>query len=801
MKNTGSIFLFILLIAAGLIAAAFLYPSSHRYGGLHFPVDRNMITERGIQTLDAMNLSTTELRFTISVKKNRSLFRSVQREFGVREGNAVMRETVPVFYWDLRWSDIPVFPIGIEFEGDAPQMFKSPSVDLRLRMDGRGNLLRFSQKIHDTIALPSVSIEEARTIAVDFTASVATIDLTEYTLDLERTLEKDQRKDHTFLWTREHPSLKQTETITVELAGTTPKLFQKTIDFPSPPGTDFYITLKGILSPLVYILLGIIMLVMGIRRIRAREMGFSIAVVLAVIVGLCVFIDLMMKLLPMFEWLLLIPIIFGPLFAGGFFILVWAVTESVGRETWKDKFVSFDFIANGHLLHSSVGYSLLAGICTGTVLYALLQSVLALVDSITPIHYIITDGNDIEYLGTVSPVISIIANTLYLQLYIGSVLIIFLLSALRQKISPAPVLILLGALIFVFAHWQIILPLSLGIIITGVLGTGILWSFYRFDAITIITGLFTYFALDQGFPMILSANDYLFQQGVLLSALFVAIGVYSVTALSTKDKTIDTDVITPKFERYISERQRLQREIEIAREVQMSFLPKSSPVVPPLDIAGRCIPATEVGGDYYDFIFLNPEKLGIVIGDVSGKGTKAAFYMTLMKGFIRAAVATSQLPTEVLTFANQLFYENVERGAFVSMLYGTFDIAQKQFTFARAGHNPPLLKRAGTGEVEVLQPNGLALGLENGPIFNRIIEETKIHLHTNDIVVLYTDGLTEAINSRKVEFGTDRLIESLKRKSTSGAAEIMEGIFQDIYSFTGRVPPIDDMTMVVVKME
>ena len=125
----------------------------------------------------------------------------------------------------------------------------------------------------------------------------------------------------------------------------------------------------------------------------------------------------------------------------------------------------------------------------------------------------------------------------------------------------------------------------------------------------------------------------------------------------------------------------------------MSFLPKENPILKGIDIASICIPAFEVGGDYYDFIRLGKNKLGIIIGDVSGKGTQAAFYMTLTKGFLKAIAKHTDSPAEVLTKMNELFYENVERGRFISMIYAVVDLENKLIRIARAGHNPVILSR------------------------------------------------------------------------------------------------------------
>ncbi len=198
----------------------------------------------------------------------------------------------------------------------------------------------------------------------------------------------------------------------------------------------------------------------------------------------------------------------------------------------------------------------------------------------------------------------------------------------------------------------------------------------------------------------------------------------------------------------------MQSELEIARDVQMSFLPVKNPQFKGLDIAAKCIPALEVGGDYYDFVRLDESRLGIIIGDVSGKGTQAAFYMTLTKGFVKALSKTIKSPSEFLIQINELFYENVERGTFISMIYGIFDLKENTLTFSRAGHNPVLARQSDKNEIELLNPVGLALGLEKGQIFSRTIKELKVTcvpvmLLYFTLTVLQKQGISIKLSSRK----------------------------------------------------
>ena len=212
------------------------------------------------------------------------------------------------------------------------------------------------------------------------------------------------------------------------------------------------------------------------------------------------------------------------------------------------------------------------------------------------------------------------------------------------------------------------------------------------------------------------------------------------------------------------------------------------------------LPRWKSGGDYYDFIKLGQDRFGVVVGDVSGKGTQAAFYMTLTKGFLKAVTRVSESPAEVLKQLNELFYDNVERGTFISMVYGIFDLKRRTISIARAGHNPPFLKRANAETVEFIQPSGLALGLEAGPTFAGAIKEFTAEICPGDLFVFYTDGFTEAMNRSKEEYGEERLRLSVQKYAAGSAADLINGIFADIKVHAGKSKQHDDMTIVVVKV-
>jgi len=245
------------------------------------------------------------------------------------------------------------------------------------------------------------------------------------------------------------------------------------------------------------------------------------------------------------------------------------------------------------------------------------------------------------------------------------------------------------------------------------------------------------------------------------------------------------------------ERERMSRELQLARDIQISFLPKECPHVPGWQICADWRSAREVGGDFYDFIWLDTKHLGLVIADVSDKGVPAALFMALSRTVMRASATDARSPVEALVRANELLTADTSSGMFVTLFYGILDITTGHLKYARAGHNPPLhFDRVGD-RVRSLEAKGIVLGIIEEVSF----EERTVTLGAGDALVLYTDGVTEAINSEEEEYGVERLMEIIRAHGESSAAEIIEGIDQGVARFSSGVPQFDDLTLVVVKRE
>ena len=255
-----------------------------------------------------------------------------------------------------------------------------------------------------------------------------------------------------------------------------------------------------------------------------------------------------------------------------------------------------------------------------------------------------------------------------------------------------------------------------------------------------------------------------------------------------------------------AEKERLEQELRIAREIQMSLLPQGPLHMPGLALAAHCEPAREVGGDYYDVLPIDDHRVGILIADVAGKGTSAALYMAELKGVILALSQLHRSPRRLLIDANRIISRHLDKRSFITVTYAVADLEAGTLTYARAGHCP-LLYRPGPSDgqrsVQVLMPDGLVLGLQidDGERFNSLLEEVTVPIGRGDLFVLYTDGITEAMNASGDYFGEARLGEVIEAHGDLPFDELRERVLREIHSFVGEAPQHDDMTMLLVRVE
>lgn len=249
----------------------------------------------------------------------------------------------------------------------------------------------------------------------------------------------------------------------------------------------------------------------------------------------------------------------------------------------------------------------------------------------------------------------------------------------------------------------------------------------------------------------------------------------------------------------LAKQERFRHELEIARGIQLASLPIKTPDIKGLDIAGVSIPALEVGGDFYDYLNGKSNAVTIVIGDVSGKGTSAALYMSKIQGIMRTLHEFDLKPKELLVRTNSLISDSMDNKSFVTSTSAFVDLDTETVTISRAGHLPLYFFNSRENRVENLKPNGIMLGFGNGAKFAELLEEIKIEFVPGDVLLFITDGILETRDSNGHEFDEKEIIKMLSIYSSQSAEEIKNNILRRVQSFTGDLEQFDDMTIVVVK--
>ena len=259
--------------------------------------------------------------------------------------------------------------------------------------------------------------------------------------------------------------------------------------------------------------------------------------------------------------------------------------------------------------------------------------------------------------------------------------------------------------------------------------------------------------------------------------------------------------------------ERLARELEIAKDIQMALLPKETPTLEHVEIGTLYRAAAQVGGDLYDFFWVSEDELGIVVADVSGKGVPGSLVMTMAKAVIRAKAIKSDAPdhkmpvgnggdpASVIRKANQMIHHDIKKGMFITANYGILNVKTRRFQFVSAGHNDTLVYNSRTKDLREYNPKGIALGLDKGMLFDKMLLAEDLTLTHGDLLIQYTDGISEAMNEQREEFGDDRLKEVIRKYAHQNVNDFLYSLDQEIRTFTEGYAQSDDITAVVIKVK
>ena len=239
---------------------------------------------------------------------------------------------------------------------------------------------------------------------------------------------------------------------------------------------------------------------------------------------------------------------------------------------------------------------------------------------------------------------------------------------------------------------------------------------------------------------------------------------------------------------------RLQGEMRLANDIQVNLLPKSTPQIPGYQIAGKSIPAKDVGGDYFDFIPLKDNLVAFCLGDISGKGIPAALLMANLQASLRGQTLMDIPCKDCVAFTNKILYGSTDSNKYATLFYGVLDPSENNITFCNAGHNEPILIEQG-GEVKRLKEGGIVVGIMPEIAY----DEKTIDFPPGTVLVVYSDGITEAMDSNEEEFGEERLINLIKENRKLSATDLINLLIKTVNDHAGNAEQMDDMTIVVIK--
>jgi MFS family permease len=793
----------ILLAVIGVLSIViyfWLFVHSKPVQLLRIQTTKEEILAKAEQAYKESRLSEHGWPRTLRVSVDDDLFRYVQTS----PNNDDIKKKLPLGQWEISWrgKSAP--------ENKGPVTVTVDSAKTKeagffiVRYDFNGNLVGLEQAIAQAQDSTNLPEREALQKAKGFLASLH-VDTSSAQITKREISQEGNRIRHKFTFTRSLPAADWQETFYVEVLGATVSQYKADIKL-SPDKLkrakfeEVSDTVVTVLTPVVWVVVSIFVLIIFFRRLRHDELEFKRAVWMGIIIGLAMWIIVAVSAWP--EWAgVLIGGGFSGLFTGAGILLAYAATESLQREVWKEKLALVDLLFRGYGRVKEMGHAILRSFFIAGVTLVLVGGAIWLTAHFN-IASLKIDDDDLRFLQDQYHVIAALSSILIGSTYTGVMFLAFWPSYIRSKTQSLKILLLLSGLFFGLSglHLNFLKPSHAAFVFF--LPAALLWAWFvfRYDLLTIWLALLgvNYFL---SFSLITILPDGFYSAtGITTDVLAFLIFVAGIYFVYSKNSVKEFENYVPAYVSRIAERERFLKELEIARSIQMRFLPKTPPVFPKLDIACLCKPAMEVGGDYYDFIKHDESRLGVVIGDVSGKGVSAAFFMTMAKGIIKALSRINPSPKSLLSDMNSVFYENTPKEVFISLIYGFFDVDNNTLIFARAGHNPLIVRKSVGGAPELLHPRGLAIGMEKGAVFSATIEEKAVPIQKGDVFIFYTDGISEAMNKNGDEFGEDRLSQLVSQHAKESAHAILDKITQEVTDFANGAKQHDDFTMVVVKV-
>jgi len=804
MKRIAEDRILIVTAIIGILVFTWIYPKLYVSPHINLDMSREQVYTRADSVLLSLGYDFKNIQSIVMLENNKEQYIYLQKRFNKKHADAIVEaDSIPVFWWSCEYlfdkAQVDSTNIVIRSSSERNREDRNEG-KIKVLLDLNGRVKYLNLRDCEKFYFENEKYKDINSRAEEIAKQVLEEDFQNWYFYQKNRYNRAGREEINFLWKRNKTVAGEEADLTIAFSEQRVVLVEKKFLIDSKYLNKLHASTNlDILS----LLISILAVILFIIRLRLDLLDLKIGIVPAISVvllwGIKFFTDIYYETFKLFSVISILGFFITSLFIGGGVWLLFSVGESLTREVWQEKLLSIDYLRT-RIFTRDVSSSIVKGISLGFILVAIVSSLQ---------YFIVMSGySAIGFLPNLVVMFSHKIPWLYgisiiYQLFIYISMMFFFAVPFIKRYFRWPVLgylILVVSVIFANKGF----PSLDSVIINSILNLIVFVIFFifmlRYDILTVFIGGAVLPVIFYAYAAIVSNSAYLQVNGIIMLSLPALL---LLTALVFKRNKVDSaelkDFVPPYLHR-IYERERQKRELEIARNVQLQFLPQKEPQINNVEISSFCLPAMETGGDYYDFLKLGSDKLGVAIGDVSGKGISASFYMTLTKGFLLSHAKISSSPKEVLTRINELFYENVPRGVFISMIYGIFDFSKSTLTIARAGHNPMIIFKKQKGVTEELKSQGIGLGLEKGKVFSETIEDIVIPLSQGDICFFYTDGLNEAENIKGEEFGEQRIHDIISNNIDKTADDILNIIKNDIDDFTSGREQHDDMTAVIVKI-
>ncbi|MFC1563889.1 SpoIIE family protein phosphatase [candidate division KSB1 bacterium] len=797
----------ILLCILAIWAGKYLYDNNDVYNCLKGGVSEGEIQQQADELFEYLGYSSDKYNKVVSKSVSNTLLEYIQKS-KLSHTDAL---SLPIYSWSVNYSsgslrNIVTGQSGIVINDDSPEDDRNENIDLRFGPSGQLLEIDVSSKVEEIIeeqVRQTIFSGNTERYAKGFISQFAEIDTSAIELTSRNILQKQGgREDTKFSFKIKDPRFAElTDVMSLTLTGNRVLNFDRNISPQNPEenrALEILDIIFAILSGVVWFIVVVVAIYYLISRARRDKLdfvkiwwigGFTMLVMLGIIIS---------------DETDLLEILLAGGLGGGIVGLaaafVYSAGESVTREFGKEKLRSIDAIFQGKFYIKEIGDAVVKGVAlsgAGLIILFLMKWMILKVPG--------TMITGIELNSLSNPVRSffqfVSGNTL-VAIFVSISMFLVWGSYLHGRIKSTWIKVLILSLFIALSEYM-----SIGIgpryfSFAAILPLGILvaYVYFREEFLTVFVWIIMFLLLSRvpEFNIINPSNNLSFS---IIAYGFLAMVYISGIVVRRNGVSISSfKEYVPEYAVRFAERQRIRQELEIAKKVQMDLLPHENPDYPYADIDTMCVPALEVGGDYFDFFPYDKTKLGLVIGDVSGKGVPAAFYMTLVKGILKTLAKSKPGPKDILSRLNQIFCENVPKNVFISAIYGVLDFEQKTLTFSRAGHMPLILCRKIGGEFRQITPKGMAIGLDSSIKFDAYLEEKTIKIEEGDLYLFFTDGISEANNIEGEEFGEERLASIIEKHSDSNPKKIIKQIYKEVTDFQGEASRHDDITAIAVKI-